>query len=933
MKTGVKFLLAIIVVIVFVGVVVLNAQAQPHDEVWVDDDASPDWYDSQHVKTIQEGIDNASVGGTVYVWDGNYNEDITVNKTVTIIGNTTVDALNGIHQNRTNLSYDSHGFWIEADYVNISGFSLHCVGSDASGVHLNESDFCNISGNVIMYDGSDGICLENSSYNTIFNNILRYNYYGIYLFYSPNNTFINCIAIDNYYGLYAYYSDYLHILGGNYSHNGHPSEGYLAVNIYVVCSNNTLIDDVIVDEPIHGPAFSCTFIYTWNGTEFEFINEQDLGELARWAYEGGNLDFELWEENPFYRTPVVPINVNFLEKVESEQLQPQDDKYMIRFTEEMDEVSYADLLELWTVDHEPGVEFYTDWTLRDNLFTVVDPQPPVWAFDHNGNNVTPLISALDWDEWISEVDDLVYQGLTLWQAIVLNNGGWIRLKLGNWTETPEHLKLVITENKELGYNETVYDQVFEMVEYFEGTPGLMNLYAMNGGPVIKIKNGVGGWTDAPKAYQRIEVPVGLYLDQYLYAYNMPRTYVLNLSGLEIPDNEILFWVTSPFQHTHIDQILVDISEPQPLAVNVLKPSYADLHYRGSTPKGRMLLANRMNEWNFEYDYYDGFFDIDYSYVIETHPSESGNFTRFGDVLPLLLSIDDEFVVMGTGDEVSLQFYYTAPQEGLVRDFVFREFGYKKAPVLATGDSVNPLPFRNMTMYPYNESIENYDYDNHTDYLTNYQTRFSNGHHSALGIYIVSTTNLTINNARGIPENEYTDEYGILIENCQEGTITNCRFADGWEYGFYIYYSNNCTISHNEISDNKYGILVESSSNDTITYNQLINNTGGGGMTGVHLTGGSNDNELHRNCFIDNLEQAWDDGLRNNWDNNYWNDYPLWGGVHAIGGSALSQDPFTLGQCPLEERPGAQVPTLTSTGMLLLIGFIILLTIIVIRRKR
>jgi parallel beta-helix repeat protein len=179
MKTVVKCLFAIIGVTVFVGIVAMNAQAQPHDEVWVDDDAASEWYDSAHVRTIQEGVDNASDGGTVYVWDGDYDEDVDVNTKLTIKGNTTVDAVNGIYQNRTNITYNEYGFWVMGDYINISGFSMRCVGADLSGVHLDASDYCNISGNVIFEDGSDGVYLDDSCNNTIFNNILRHNFYGV----------------------------------------------------------------------------------------------------------------------------------------------------------------------------------------------------------------------------------------------------------------------------------------------------------------------------------------------------------------------------------------------------------------------------------------------------------------------------------------------------------------------------------------------------------------------------------------------------------------------------------------------------------------------------------------------------------------------------------------------------------------------------------
>jgi parallel beta-helix repeat protein len=293
-------------------------------------------------------------------------------------------------------------------------------------------------------------------------------------------------------------------------------------------------------------------------------------------------------------------------------------------------------------------------------------------------------------------------------------------------------------------------------------------------------------------------------------------------------------------------------------------------------------------------------------------------------------VDDEFVIMGTGDELSLQFDYTAPLSGFERDFVFREYGYKKAPVLATGDSIEPMPFKNMTMYPYDGNNENYDYDNHTDYLTTYQTRFREGHHTAYGIHMANSSYFTINNARGVPENEFDCEYGILVDNCQEGTIRHCAFTDGWEYGFYFYYSSYCTISRNEICNNKDGIYLDCSSDNTITWNKIENNTDG--FTGAHLDTDSNGNEIHKNCFIDNDPQALDDGenKNNNWNGNYWSDFPVSGGKYNIQGSANSIDHNTNDQCP--PRPPVQAPSLTPIGILVLIGLLSLLAIVCLRKK-
>jgi hypothetical protein len=68
-------------------------------------------------------------------------------------------------------------------------------------------------------------------------------------------------------------------------------------------------------------------------------------------------------------------------------------------------------------------------------------------------------------------------------------------------------------------------------------------------------------------------------------------------------------------------------------------------------------------------------------------------------------------------------------------------------------------------------------------------------------------------------------------------------------------------------------------------------------TGVHLGTNTSNTTVWLYCFYDNgLEhQAWDDGMNNDWDSNFWSDYPLWG-VYDIAGVAGSKDHHTLREC-------------------------------------
>jgi hypothetical protein len=81
----------------------------------------------------------------------------------------------------------------------------------------------------------------------------------------------------------------------------------------------------------------------------------------------------------------------------------------------------------------------------------------------------------------------------------------------------------------------------------------------------------------------------------------------------------------------------------------------------------------------------------------------GLYTRYGDVAELLRNVDDELVIMGSGDEARLQFPAgTALRGGWTRDFLLKADGWAKDRDANTAfsASVEPLPFHQMSRYPY-----------------------------------------------------------------------------------------------------------------------------------------------------------------------------------------------------------------------------------------
>ena len=98
----------------------------------------------------------------------------------------------------------------------------------------------------------------------------------------------------------------------------------------------------------------------------------------------------------------------------------------------------------------------------------------------------------------------------------------------------------------------------------------------------------------------------------------------------------------------------------------------------------------------------------------------GAFTRFGDVLPLLRNPDDMYVIMGPGDETTVEFdasSASALPPGWKRDFLLYTDGWIKDSDLNTafGTTVGPLPFHGAKSYPYGPA-DAYPTDSHAPAL-------------------------------------------------------------------------------------------------------------------------------------------------------------------------------------------------------------------------
>ncbi|NIP54019.1 MAG: DUF1565 domain-containing protein, partial [Phycisphaerae bacterium] len=139
--------------------------------------------------TIQEGVNAASVGGTVQVASGTYYENVVINKSLTLKGaGSDITIIDGSGPLKP-------GVEITGDNVNISRFTIRNSGH---GVHLHMCSGTTVSDNTMTSNKYEGIYVQASNDNTICGNIITSNKFeGMYLETSTGNKISGNTIINN----------------------------------------------------------------------------------------------------------------------------------------------------------------------------------------------------------------------------------------------------------------------------------------------------------------------------------------------------------------------------------------------------------------------------------------------------------------------------------------------------------------------------------------------------------------------------------------------------------------------------------------------------------------------------------------------------------------------------------------------------------------
>jgi Tfp pilus assembly protein PilF len=422
---------------------------------------------------------------------------------------------------------------------------------------------------------------------------------------------------------------------------------------------------------------SCPYLYTWNGSHFEFVTDfLGGGEMGLWLppqpsqHAGDRALFQ----PPTWSQPDADEYV----RIRQDQLRPLNGSYEIRVTNELEEATFIDRLELVAIDHGRGVSVYPDEGLTATpkafrLFTVADRRPPVRAVDDHGHDVVDAVSSVD-RRYPDDFPLSHIRGYAETHSLTLDFGAG---------SDPDVLLLT-------GWTDYAFSS--DNVAAYQAGIGMRP-------PSLQVKDGAGVWRTV---IEDMGFPVG-----------RPQTMTVDVSGRFLSSSRDVRIVTN--MRIYWDQILAGRVEPSPVRLTRRRPDAADHRRRGFSaavsPDGRDPVG------------------FDYTRVSATAPWKvpAGAYTREGDVGPLVVETDNHFVVSMPGDQLALSWNVNAfppLAADQTRTFLLHAVGFSKEmnPRSATPDRLEPLPFHGMARYPYDSADAAPSTPAHRDYLRFYQTR-------------------------------------------------------------------------------------------------------------------------------------------------------------------------------------------------------------------
>ena len=430
---------------------------------------------------------------------------------------------------------------------------------------------------------------------------------------------------------------------------------------------------------------SCPTLFAWDGSKYQLVGDMlGAGVVGHWIAANGN---KIERDIP---RPTESI------KLDRNSLREKDGKLSFRFMEPLEESVYLDQVKLLAVDHPAHVDVYPNEYFASNPpyppFKVVlsnrnDARPPTGAWDEHGHNVLPDLLA---HRYFGDFKVLSFMGFA----------------------EPHSLELDLGEAYHGG---PLWLLMHGEIEYYSAT----SMYAADQAHLRPVAPYVEALVPASGAENGAKEKWVRVVDDMGFPAGGPRTMTADLTGklplgarrIRITTNLQIYWDNILISRTTQNQNQNARLMPVPLA-------RAELNFHGFP-----LKIEDKPPGNVKYIY-------EKTSMTGPYTRPAGAYTRYGDVRPLLDSVDDKFVVFGSGDEVALDFdpaTLPALPRGWVRDYFFVANGYEKDMDFYAyrGDTVEPLPFRDMPAYPYPGQSFPSDAE-HLNYLLEYNTRFLSG---------------------------------------------------------------------------------------------------------------------------------------------------------------------------------------------------------------
>jgi len=428
--------------------------------------------------------------------------------------------------------------------------------------------------------------------------------------------------------------------------------------------------EVVTEQRLKG---SCPFLFAFNGSKMEFVKD-----AVPW---GSAIGLRI---NNLGTASIASTEEWY--KIGHDQLVAHNGFYDLRITGELWETYYYDSLALMAVDHPVGTEIFTDerFSVPPVKLAVTSVAPPhsiARATDDQGNDVTATLHDLD-GQYLDTFGRGQYQGVT--------RDHYVEIDLGN--DAPTDGPLWLIARGWLHPSDSSINVAIAQGSHEQPHPLSLEAPGVHGGWIVSRRN--LGFPAGRNKICLIDL-TGIFQP------GMPHK-------LRLRTNLEIYW----------DQIQWARGlNGSPLKVTRLAPTTADLHYRGFSTINQ---ANPSSPEIPDYNQLAG--------TAQRWRDLSGYYTRFGDVRELLTAIDDRYVIMNAGDELSLRFpEQPPPPSGWVRDYVIAGDGWiKDGDYNSTySETVQPLPYHARTLYdtaPGNLEDE-WVYRHFPDDWKNYQTRY------------------------------------------------------------------------------------------------------------------------------------------------------------------------------------------------------------------